>query len=364
MNSQIHRLAAHSTPKELHGACTHDSIDSLSDGKTPLYYATYFRNARNVRYLVNNGADVNLSRPLYVAVLNGDAKCLSLLLNGNNPSLDFEVEYIGTRVSFHHLISIAKRRMINVVLRHLVKTDRMTTEIANMYLMRCIVSNKLEIIVNLLDLGIYRHRTDIPNVSSLTIATALFVTYVRLLLSEDAFTYLNRAVKSSDCKSMEIMLTQFPHLARHILVNFRDVIKSGKSYDFMLLFMASSDINILKTLAASVISEIMHAQAHEMYEVEHVNASFHGEEGAQRIRERAIARLHDTNKLERLLRSSCIYANIRYGIQRKVVMSLPTLSDMAFFHIHLLDQKERLESLHRRIQIARDQDTWELIFTT
>lgn len=363
MDSQLHRLAAHSTPKELYVVCTHESIDSLSDGKTPLYYATYFRNARNVRYLVDNGADVNLSRPLYVAVLNSDAKCLSLLLKGY-PSLDFDVEYLGTQVPFHHLVSISKRGMINVVVRHLVKTNRMTTEIANTYLMRYVASNKLEIIVDLLDLGIYRHRMDIPKASSLTIATAFFVTGVKTILPEHTTPYFNRAVKSSDCESMEIMIAQYPHLARHILVNFRDVLKSGKSYEFMLMSMASSDIAALKNFASSVISEIMSARGHEMYDVDHVNVSFHGEEGAQRIRERAIARLYDIGKLERLLRLTCIYANVRYGTRSRIVMGLPTLSDMSFFHIRLLDQRERLESLHRRIQSARGQDTWELVFTT
>lgn len=363
MDSQIHNLAAHSTPKELHPIVTCESIDSLSDGKTPLYYATYFRNVRNVRYLVDNGADVNLSRPLHVAVLNEDTKCLSLLLKGR-PSLDFEVEHLGVQTPIHHLISISKRGMINAVIGYMVKTEKMTTEIADMYLMRYVESNNLEVTITLLDLGIYRHRTDIPRISSIVIATALFVTYVKTLSSGIAIPYLNRSVKFSDSEGMEIMLAQYPQFALHIIVHLRDVLKSGKSYEFMLMFIALSDINTLRNCVISVISDIMHARQQEEYELGYDNVPFYGEEEeAKRIHERTITRLHDISRLERLLQSTCVYANVRYGGRKQIIiMGLPKLSDVALFRIRILRQRERLESLRCKIEHARHQSSWELIF--
>lgn len=349
----IHEAARLKTG-ELHKIASQVSdIDVLSpEGFTALHIATMEGNVGNVKYLIKKrGANVNINPSIRHAIITDNHALFAALLKGK-PSFGTTTIFLGNEVTVHDLVVIAPSYIFFESAKYLVSSDQMTDSIAGRYLMKFIMMRDYDAVTSLVRLGIYRTELDPGDIT-----TAIFVTYTQLT-AHNTLNFVHMIMRSGLVSSLEIILAchPHPHVAKYFLQCFREAFASPNGEEMMKLVVCAEE-NILESRGILAYGTSRVPWAYEL----------------ERARSKSTRNL---NGIERLIRVKCISSchvrdlpderrRLLYNPppdRYKQALQFPTLRDISFIQLDLIDRRNRLNLLKQRIDLARSRGQWQLIF--
>lgn len=344
--------AARLNTGELHKIASQVSdIDVLSpEGFTALHIATMEGNVGNVKYLIKKrGANVNINPSIHHAIITNNHTLFSVLLKGK-PSFDTTTIFLGNEVTVHDLAVIASSYIFFESVKYLVSSGQMTDSIAGRYLMKLVMTGDHDAVTSLIRLGIYR-----THLNPGDITTAIFVTHSQIM-AHNSLSFVHMIMRCGLVSSLEIILACYPHATKYFLQCFREAFASPDGEEMMKALVCTEE-NILESRNVLAYGTSRVPWAYELERGRGKSArNLNGIERLIRVKCVSSCNVHDLPDVtRRLIRPN---SPDRY----KRTLRFPTLRDISFVHIQLIDHRERLIRLKQRIDLARSQGRWQLIF--
>lgn len=290
------------------------NVRDIPFGGTPLMAAMVMDQHDKVKFLIEKGADVNITNvmgdsPSHIAVMNSFDSSFRLILKHATPNLDAKTMYLGRMTSVHDMIvsSDQKRDLYTPVIRYLLRTNCFIDELFGQYLLPLISKNDYDGIKDVFDTLEDNHMSTMKTL-------ALLTTYC---IRPETRSHMTDEIMSGNLET----------------VRFR-IVSSQSVYIF-----PSPIVYEIVVLLHAAESSISRRELREM--IDHETKNDHNEDT-----------LRSLDKLSR-------FANAL--LTSELDESLPTLHNIAFATMASIDESERIKSLRQRIIQARLTRNWKLL---